>query len=155
MTLYKFPFIRKIIFCTALENGNQGLILWLTWLLICLWLDVISFYFTFCWFLFSSFFFNAFLGHLGHMEVPRLRVEWELQLHHSHSNTRTELCLWPTTTSHGNTGSLTHRVRPGIKPASSWILVELVTTEPLQELQFCWFLSFFLFCFVLFVFLSF
>ena len=26
--------------------------------------------------------------------------------------------------------SLNHRVRPGIEPASSWILVEFVTTEP-------------------------
>ena len=31
------------------------------------------------------------------------------------------------TTVCGNAGSLTHRVRPGIKPASSWILVRLVT----------------------------
>ena len=32
-------------------------------------------------------------------------------------------------TAHGNARSLTHRVRPGIKPASSWILVRFVTTE--------------------------
>ena len=38
------------------------------------------------------------------------------------------------TTAHGNTGSLTHSVRPGIKPPSSWILVGFVTTEPQWEL---------------------
>ena len=38
------------------------------------------------------------------------------------------------TTVHSNAGSLTHWVRPGIKPASSWILVIFVSAEPLQEL---------------------
>ena len=37
-------------------------------------------------------------------------------------------------TAHGNAGSLTHRVRPAIEPASSWILVGFVTTEPWWEL---------------------
>ena len=36
--------------------------------------------------------------------------------------------------SHSNTGSLTHRVRPGIEPVSSWILVGFMTAEPWQEL---------------------
>ena len=40
-------------------------------------------------------------------------------LHHSHSNNRSEPYLWPTTTC-SNTGSLTHWVRPGIQPTSSW-----------------------------------
>ena len=31
---------------------------------------------------------------------------------------------------YGNAGSLTHWARPGIKPASSWILVRFITTEP-------------------------
>ena len=40
------------------------------------------------------------------------------------------------TTAHGNIGSLTHWVRPEIKPisTSSWILVRFITTEPQQEL---------------------
>ena len=38
------------------------------------------------------------------------------------------------TTAHGNAGFLTHWVRPGIKPASSWILARFVTTEPQWEL---------------------
>ena len=38
------------------------------------------------------------------------------------------------TTAHSNAESLTHGVRPGIEPASSWILVWSFTTEPQQEL---------------------
>ena len=52
-------------------------------------------------------------------------------LHHSHSNMGSATY----TTAQGNAGSLTHRVRPGIKPVSSWILVGFVTTEPQRELQ--------------------
>ena len=36
--------------------------------------------------------------------------------------------------SHSNTGSLTHWLRPGIKPASSWVLVRFITTELQWEL---------------------
>ena len=39
-----------------------------------------------------------------------------------------------TYTSHGNAGSLTPWSRPGIEPASPWILVGFVTTEPPWEL---------------------
>ena len=35
---------------------------------------------------------------------------------------------------HGNTKSLTHWARPGIEPASSWILVSFVSAEPRWEL---------------------
>ena len=38
------------------------------------------------------------------------------------------------TTAHGNAGSLTHWVRPGIEPASSRVLVGFVTAEPQWEL---------------------
>ena len=38
------------------------------------------------------------------------------------------------TTAYDNAGSLTHCLRPGIKPASSWILVRFVSTEPRWEL---------------------
>ena len=37
-------------------------------------------------------------------------------------------------TAHGNSISLNHLSRPGLEPASSWILVGLVTIEPQQEL---------------------
>ena len=55
-------------------------------------------------------------------------------LHHGHSNG-----IWAEsstyTTAHGNARSLTHWVRPGIEPASSWVLVGFVTTEPRQQLH--------------------
>ena len=71
---------------------------------------------------FSSFFF---LGpHLWHMEVLMPGVEsdpyttttatWNRGVSTAH------------TTAHHNTRSLTHWVRPGIKSASSWILVEFI-----------------------------
>ena len=49
-------------------------------------------------------------------------------LHHSDSNARSELCLQPT--SQLMATSILNRVRPGIKPASSWLLVRFVSTEP-------------------------
>ena len=59
----------------------------------------------------SLFFYFVFLRpQLWHMQVARLGVQSELK----------PLAY---TTAHGNAGSLTHWVRPGIKPASSWILV--------------------------------
>ena len=68
--------------------------------------------------------------HLWHMEVPRLGVELELTaagLNHSHSNSGSELHLQPTT-------QLTAMLRPGIEPASSWIIVRFVSAEPWWEL---------------------
>ena len=48
---------------------------------------------------------------------------------HSHSNARSPTMTY--ITAHGNTGSLTHWVRPQwIEPASLWILVGFITTEP-------------------------
>ena len=38
------------------------------------------------------------------------------------------------TTPHGNAGSLTCWLRPEIEPASSWIVVRFISTEPCQEL---------------------
>ena len=37
--------------------------------------------------------------------------------------------------SHRNVGSLTHRARPGIELASSWMLVRFVSAEPQWELR--------------------
>ena len=45
------------------------------------------------------------------------------------------------TTARGNAISLTHRAEPGIEPASSWILVRFVTTEPRQKLPTTLFLN--------------
>ena len=53
--------------------------------------------------------------HLRHMEVPKLGRDWiraaAAGLRHSHSNAR----------------SLTHWARPGIEPASSWMLAVFIT----------------------------
>uniref|UniRef100_A0A4X1SWR6 Uncharacterized protein n=1 Tax=Sus scrofa TaxID=9823 RepID=A0A4X1SWR6_PIG len=35
---------------------------------------------------------------------------------------------------HSNPRSLTHGARPGIKPASSWVLIKFITPEPQREL---------------------
>ena len=43
------------------------------------------------------------------------------------------------TTAHSNTRPLTHWERPGIEPASSWILVRFISSEPWRELQVCGF----------------
>ena len=76
----------------------------------------------------------VFLGLLlQHMEVPRLGVEFgatAASLDHSHA-VRDPPCIC----AHGNAGSLTHWARPGIAPASSWIPVRFITTEPWWELQ--------------------
>jgi len=40
------------------------------------------------------------------------------------------------TTAHGNARSLTLWARPGIEPASSWILVGFISTEPQWELPY-------------------
>ena len=56
-----------------------------------------------------------------HTEVSRLGVELGPQM--------------PTyTTGHSNAGFLTHWSRPGIEPASSWIVIRFVSTAPQWEL---------------------
>ena len=58
-----------------------------------------------------------------------------VSLCHSHCNSKSELRLQPTSQAHGNTGSLTHWVRPGIQHTISWFLVGFVSAAPWQELQ--------------------
>ena len=73
-------------------------------------------------------FFFCFLGlHLLHMEVSRLGSNhWigaeAAGLCHSHSNTGSKLHLQPTTQLMGQCWILNPQARPGIEPASSWIL---------------------------------
>ena len=71
------------------------------------------------------------------MEIPKLGVESEVQLPAIATATATQIQAVSVTytTAHGNAGSLTHRARPGIKPASSRILVGYVTAEHWRELQ--------------------
>ena len=84
---------------------------------------------------------SLFLGmHLRHMEIPRLGVESELQQHQIRAESATY------TTAHGNAGSLTHWLRPRIKPASSQILVGFIncwTTQgiPIQYIHYFNFLG--------------
>ena len=84
---------------------------------------------------FSFFFFFLFLGpHLRHVEVPRLGVESELQLPASAKATASQ--------DPSHVCDLQHSSQqlqipdPGIKPASSWILVGFVSAAPQQELPF-------------------
>ena len=70
------------------------------------------------------------------MEVPRLGVELELQLP-AYATTKAlgiRAVSATCTTAHSDAGSLTHRVRPGIKLASSWILVRFISAAPQWEL---------------------
>ena len=50
---------------------------------------------------------------------------------HSHTNVRSEPSLWPTP---HLTGSLTYWESPGIKPATSWLLVRFASAAPQLEL---------------------
>ena len=62
-------------------------------------------------------------------------------LHHSHRNSGSRAMSATYTTAQSNVGSLTHWVRPGIKPISLWILVGFISAEPQREVLF---LNFFL-----------
>ena len=64
-------------------------------------------------------------------------------LHHSCNNGESELHLRPTLQLMA--GSLTYSARPGMEPASSWILVEFVSTEPQWEFPVIHFFFFFFF----------
>ena len=70
-----------------------------------------------------------------HMEVPRQGLNrsctcWSMPYQHQ---------IWATsvtyTTAHGNTRSLTHWARPGIKLATSWFLVGFILAVPLWGLH--------------------
>ena len=65
------------------------------------------------------------------MEVPKLgiKLERELPAYTTATATLDPSHITAYTVAHGNTGSLTHGVRPGIDPPSSWILVGFVTTK--------------------------
>ena len=84
----------------------------------------------------SFFIFLAFLGpHPWHMEVPRPRVESELQLLAYITAIVTPDPSWSEVyiTAHSNNGSLTCWVGWGTEPTSSWTLVRSTTTEPWRE----------------------
>ena len=79
----------------------------------------------------------SFLGlHLQHMEVRRWGVKLSYSCQPMPQPQQHQISAASVTyaTAYGNTGSLTHRGRPGIEPATSWFLVGLVSTAPQQEL---------------------
>ena len=69
------------------------------------------------------------------MEVLRLGVKSELQIPaYTTATVMQDLVASVTyTTAQGKTGFLTHWERPRIEPASSWLLVGFIITEPQQE----------------------
>ena len=87
----------------------------------------------------SLFFFSLFRVHSRHLEVPRLGAESELQSPaYATASAKPDLsCVCDRYHNSGQHGIPGPRVRPGIEPASSWILVRFISTEPRQELLSC------------------
>ena len=90
-----------------------------------------------CFFSGFFFFFFCFFGaHLWHRKFPGWGSKWghncqpgaQPQEHQIWAGSATY------TTAHSNTGSLIHWARPGVKCASSWILLRFISTEPRWEL---------------------
>ena len=81
------------------------------------------------------FFFNSGL-HLQHMEVLRLGIESELQLLAYTTGTAMQNPSHICDPHHSSQQCwiLNPRARPGIEPASSWMLVRCVSAKPRQEL---------------------
>ena len=75
------------------------------------------------------------------MEIPRLGLNWSCSRRPIPQPRHLQAASAAYTTAHSSTRSLTHRVRPGIEPTSSWILVRFVTTRPQKDLQRFCFLS--------------
>ena len=69
------------------------------------------------------------------MEVRRLGFNWSC----SHQTQPQPRRIWAMSvtysTAHGNARSLSRWLRPGIKPTTSWFLVEFVSAVPWQELM--------------------
>ena len=75
-----------------------------------------------------------------HMEVPRLGG-WIRAIAGGHSHSHRQQGF-PAAFAHGNAGSLTHWVRPGIKPVSSWVPVRFISAESQWELLYLFFFFF-------------
>ena len=71
--------------------------------------------------------------HPQHMEVPRLGVELSYSCQPTPQPQQLGIRAL-SATAHGNTGSLTHWLRPGIKPITSWFLVGFVSAASRWEL---------------------
>ena len=68
------------------------------------------------------------------VSLARGPIESELQLPATATATPDLSCSATYTTARGNTGSLTHWTRPGIKPASSWFLAGFISAVSQWEL---------------------
>ena len=96
------------------------------------------FYLFYYFILFCFILLFCFLGpHLWHMEVSRLGSK---RSYSCQPTPQPQQCgSWAMSmsyiTAHGNARSPTYWARPGIKPASSWILVVFISTAPQWELQ--------------------
>ena len=93
----------------------------------------------FC-FLFVCFLFFCYLElYLWHMEVSRLGVELELQMPAYTAATATAIATQDPShvcdLHHSSQLWILNPLRPGIEPASSWMLVGLISTVPQWELQ--------------------
>ena len=67
----------------------------------------------------------------------RVKLELHLLTHPQPQQCGIQTTSATYTTAHGNAGSKIHWVGPGINPASSWIPVRFLTTEPQRELHSC------------------
>ena len=87
-----------------------------------------------------NFFLPFFNAALVVYEVPRLGSNWSCSCWPTPQPQPQQHQVWAASATYlhcssWQAGSLTHWVRPGMEPASSWILVRFVTTEPQQELH--------------------
>ena len=77
----------------------------------------------------------CFLGHLRHVEVLRMGSNWSFSYQPTPQPQprQNQAASVTYTTAHSNAGSLTCWLRLRMEPASLWILVRFVPTEPQQE----------------------
>ena len=118
--------INPMVFLPELE--------YLEMLLISSLLQKISFFLSFIFYFFYFLLFRAKPVRYGCSKARGLIGAAAFGLHHSHSKCGIWAASVTYTTAHGNAESLTHWVRSGIEPASSWTLVGFVTTGPQRDL---------------------
>ena len=93
------------------------------------------------WHYFIYLLFFCLLSFLGlypwHMEVPRLGSNWSYSCQPTPQPQELGIrgVSVTYTTAHGNTRSLTHWARPGVKTTTQWFLVGFISTVRQQKLQ--------------------
>ena len=76
--------------------------------------------------------FRAHLQHRSSQARGQIRAA-AASLHHSHSHTRSVLHLWPTSQLTARPDSWSTEQGPGVKSATSWMLVRFISTVPQWE----------------------